>query len=295
MKKTKNVINSDKKYPYWFLIPGILIFGVFYIYPVFSGIFYSFTYWDFRTFRFAGLANYEYILGHDYYRIAFSNTIVFTVLSTVFGFIVALALALFLMKKLHLGSYFKTVSYLPVIINFIAVGITFTALLHPSDGIVNQILVSIGLEQFAFDWFFDTRFSLLTMALIQTWKNAGFFMLIFLAGLSAIDISYYEAATIDGANSFQKFSRITMPLLLPQINNVTVLLLVRGFKVFDIVMATTGGGPGNQTSSLSQYAYDALASGRAGESSAAMVLLAILCGVVGIGLANFLRKREVEL
>ena len=239
-------MNKNKRYPALFMAPGVLIYGVFFILPVLIGVWYSFTNWNFTRADYVGLMNYKNIISDPSIKRALLNTIIFTVVTTVGKVGLGLALAVFLNRKLHLRNYLRGISFFPAIISTVAVGIVFTAILHPY-GLLNQFFRALGLDFLAKNWLTDTKLALLSVCGVEIWKWSGFNMVIILAGLQAVPPEYQEAATIDGANAWQRFWRVTFPLILPAFNNAFVNSLIGGLKVFDIIVATTNGVPGVTT------------------------------------------------
>ncbi len=276
-------------------MPGAVLYLVFFIVPVLVGIYYSFTNWDFKRADFIGLRNYVNILRDSNTKGALLNTIIFTVVTT-FGKVgLGLALAVFLNRPLKTQKYLRSVCYFPAIISTVAVGITFTAILHPTNGILNQFLRFIHLDALALNWLTDTRIALLSVCAIEIWKWSGFNMVIILAGLQAVSPEYLEAATMDGANGFQKFWKVTFPLILPAFNNAFVNSLIGGLKVFDIIVSTTNGGPGVATQVMNTVIYRSFAFNMQGEANAGNVLLSILVAIFAITSYTIIRKREVDL
>ena len=237
-------MNKNKRYPALFMAPGVLIYGVFFILPVLIGVWYSFTNWNFTRADFVGLMNYKNIISDPSIKRALLNTIIFTVVTTVGKVGLGLALAVFLNRKLHLRNYLRGISFFPAIISTVAVGIVFTAILHPY-GLLNQFFQNIGLidlynqiamqffralglDFMAKNWLTDTKLALLSVCGVEIWKWSGFNMVIILAGLQAVPPEYQEAATIDGANAWQRFWRVTFPLILPAFNNAFVNSLIGG-------------------------------------------------------------------
>ena len=148
-------MNKNKRYPALFMAPGVLIYGVFFILPVLIGVWYSFTNWNFTRADFVGLMNYKNIISDPSIKRALLNTIIFTVVTTVGKVGLGLALAVFLNRKLHLRNYLRGISFFPAIISTVAVGIVFTAILHPY-GLLNQFFRALGLDFMAKNWLTDT-------------------------------------------------------------------------------------------------------------------------------------------
>lgn len=284
-----------KRYSLWFLVPGVLLYLIFFIIPSIQSAFYSFTYWDIFTVRFAGLNNYIDILTDKNLSITIKNTLTFTVVTTVFKVGLGMVLALFLNQKLRTEKFLRTVYFSPCILNNIAVGIMFTALLHPSTGLVNNILRGLNLDFLAQNWLTDKNLAIYSVSAIEVWKWTGFTMVILLAGLQMIPTELYEVASVDGASSFQKFKSVTLPLMMPALTNAIIVNLMGGLKVFDIIYSTTQGGPGNATEVINSFVFKSFGQGRYGEACAGSVLLSIMVGIIVLFSYKILTRKEVEL
>ena len=238
--------------------------------------------------------NYKNIISDPSIKRALLNTIIFTVVTTVGKVGLGLALAVFLNRKLHLRNYLRGISFFPAIISTVAVGIVFTAILHPY-GLLNQFFRALGLDFMAKNWLTDTKLALLSVCGVEIWKWSGFNMVIILAGLQAVPPEYQEAATIDGANAWQRFWHVTFPLILPAFNNAFVNSLIGGLKVFDIIVATTNGGPGVTTQVMNTMIYRSFSFNMQGEANAGYVLLAVIAALFAVSSYSIIRKREVDL
>lgn len=292
---TKISTIKKKNYPLYFLIPGIAVFILFFIVPFFVALGYSFTNWNFRKADFVGLTNYIHILKDPSINIAFLNTFIFTIVTSVLKMILGLALAVFLNRKFRLTNYLRTVFYLPAVVNTIAVGIAFTALMHPTKGLINVFLNTIGLGALAQNWLTDPRLAIFSVCMIEVWKWTGYTMMILLAGMQSVSQDYYEAAEIDGATGWQKFRYVTFPLIRPSFNNCLILNIIGGLKVFDIVLATTGGGPGVSTQVINSVIYRSFSYNMQGEASAGTVILAVIVLVITLLTYRTISKKEVEI
>ena len=162
-------MNKNKRYPALFMAPGVLIYGVFFILPVLIGVWYSFTNWNFTRADFVGLMNYKNIISDPSIKRALLNTIIFTVVTTVGKVGLGLALAVFLNRKLHLRNYLRGISFFPAIISTVAVGIVFTAILHPY-GLLNQFFRALGLDFMAKNWLTYTK---LGFCLSAVWRSGS--------------------------------------------------------------------------------------------------------------------------
>lgn len=285
-------------YSYWLVLPCLLLYGAFFILPAAMGLGISFL--NIRSFNFAdatfaGLRNYINVLTDRGMNIAIKNSFVFAAVTTVFKVVFGMLLALFLNNKLRMTNFLRTVFFLPAVLSSVAVGLVFTAMLHPTRGIVNIALRAVGLDVLAQNWLTDPHLAIFSVAFIEVWKWTGFTMVILLAGLQSIPENYYEAAEIDGATPWQKFSRVTLPLILPAFTNALVVNLIGGLKAFDIVQAVTKGGPGTATEVFGTLVYKSFGSGRYGEGCAASIILCVIILAVVLPIYRFLTGREVEV
>jgi raffinose/stachyose/melibiose transport system permease protein len=233
-------------------------------------------------------------LTNEELKTALPNTLIFAVITTVFKLLFGLILALFLNKQLRSINYLRTVFFMPAVLNNVAVGLIFSAVLYPT-GILNHFLQMVGLDFLTLNWLADIKLAIYSVSFIEVWKWTGFTMIIFLAGLQTIPKDCYEAADIDGTNGFQKFRLITFPLLMPSFNNAFVICLIGGLRVFDIIYATTQGGPGNASMVLNTIVYRDFGMGYFGEATAANLMLGLIIIIIINVTYPFLRKREVEL
>lgn len=284
-----------KQYPVYFALPGIFLFLLFFIVPFLMGFRYSFTNWNFRRADFVGLENYVSILKNPNMSIAFKNTFLFTIVTTAGKMSIGMLLAVLLNRKLKTTNYLRTVFYMPAVVNSIAVGIVFTSLMHPSKGLINTALRAAGLTGFQPKWLTDTGIAMLSICFIEIWKWSGYTMMILLAGMQNISKDYYEAALMDGATKWQQFTKITVPLLMASINNVVVLSIIGGLKVFDIVVATTGGGPGYATEVFNTMIYNSYSYQKYGEATAGTTLLAVMILIITLCTYRTIAKNEVEV
>ena len=289
-------MNYNKKmYPIWILLALSLVYFIFYIIPILMGVFYSFTHWNIFSATYCGLYNYKSILTNTMLRLSIKNTFVFAILASFFKVFLGLILAIFLNRKIVAKNFLRTIYFSPAVINNVAVAMIFTAILNPSRGILNVFLRYLGLDFLAQNWLTDSQIALFSVIGIEVWKWSGFCMVIFIAGLQSISSEYYEAAYIDGANSWKRFRYITFPLIMPSFNNVVIINIISGLKVFDIIYVTTRGGPGRVTNVVNIMVFEAFGSGRYGEATAGNVLLSIMVGIVVAISYRILRKNEVEV
>lgn len=278
-------------------LPAILIYAVFLLIPVLGGLGLSFVKilgFNFDGARFAGLSNYLSVFQQENMLLSVKNSFIFAIVTTVCKVTFGLMLALALNKTIRLTKVLRTVFFFPAVINSVAVGIIFQSLMHPSRGLINVFLKSIGLDSLALNWLMDPKIAIFSVCIIEIWKWSGYTMVIFLSGLQAISGDYYESAQLDGATGWKKFRYITFPLLLPTFNNALIINIIGGLKVFDLVQTTTGGGPGFATEVFSTAIYKCFGSGRLGEGSAVGIILSIVISIIVIPTYRFIAGKEVE-
>ncbi|MDD3261561.1 MAG: sugar ABC transporter permease [Oscillospiraceae bacterium] len=258
-------MDRKKIYPWWFAVPAAAIFFLLCLLPGLLGIGYSFTDWNSFTekINFVGLQNYQKIFsGHSEYLSYISNTILFTVATTITKTILGLLMALLLTRPfIRLRNVHRMIIFSPQVMSFLVVGLVFQSMLHPTTGFVNNFLRSIGLGSLAQNWLTDLYFVWPSVIAVDTWKGMGYIMMVIIAGLTSIAPEYYEAASMDGANFWQQFQHVTLPLLRPVIVNVTVLNITYGLRVFDMIYALTNGGPGNATGVINTAVYKLFSTG----------------------------------
>ena len=291
-------MNLRNRYPLYFALPALVLYGVFFIVPSLSGIVYAFTDWSSYSdeVNFVGLKNFIKLFARDeHYLDYFSNTFIFTAVTIVLKTVVGLGLALLLNEGVRkFVNIYRVLIYVPVVLPFIVVGLIFRSILNPATGLLNTFLRAIGLDRIAMQWLVDPHIALYSVIAVDTWKGVGYIMVILLAGLQTIPRDYYEAAEIDGANAWSRFRYITVPLLMPAIVIVTVLNVLYGLRVFDIVYAMTNGGPGYATEVLQTGIFKAFSQGQYGLGTALNSILFIILIAAGYGVIRLLERQPAE-
>lgn len=242
--------------PVLFLLPALSIYTVFAIYPTYSVVEYSFTDWDGISpeRNFVGLENFQRLFSDKIFWEAFRNTFVWSGVIIVINVGLGLVIAAMLARVWKARLLIQTCIVLPVVISPMAVATIWRWMYQPT-GVINQMLEGIGLGVLATPWLGSPDAVLYALALAHSWSTIGLSVIIFLAGLQAVDEDLYEAARVDGANPLQSFRYVTLPALRPVTAVVFILTLTQSFKVFDIVWATTQGGPIRFSEILSTYMY----------------------------------------
>ncbi len=242
--------------PVLFLLPALTIYVVFAIYPTYSVVEYSFSDWDGISpeRNFVGLENYQKLFSDKIFWEAFRNTFVWSGVIIVINVGLGLIIAAMLARVWKARLLLQTCIVLPVVISPMAVATIWRWMYQPT-GVINQVLEQLGLGAFATPWLGSPDAVLFALAFAHSWSTIGLSVIIFLAGLQAVDEDLYEAARVDGANPVQSFRYVTLPALRPVTAVVFILTLTQSFKVFDIVWATTQGGPIRFSEILSTYMY----------------------------------------
>jgi len=258
-------MNKKKLYPWYFASGAAVLYFLLCFLPGMLGIAYSFTDWNNFTdeINFVGLANYKRIFeGNSEYLLYITNTLVFTVVTTIAKTLVGFVLALLLSRQfIKLKNFHRMIIFSPQVMSYLVVGLVFKSMLHPTTGFLNTFLKGIGLDFLAKNWLTDLKVVFPAVMAVDTWKGMGYIMVVVIAGLMSIAPEYYEAASIDGANFFQQLKSITIPLLKPVLVNVTVLNVTYGLRVFDMVYSLTNGGPGNATGVINTAVYKEFSKG----------------------------------
>lgn len=265
--------------PYLFLLPNILIFGLFVIIPAIQGLAMSFT--DSGIFtgsRFVGMDNFRALLHDEVFWITFKNTIVYSFLTVALLVIVSLLLALLLSKGDVKGEKgLRAAFYIPSLLSMIIVGIAWRFLLGDEMGIVNHVIRLAGGD--GIHWLTDSKFAMASVVFVSIWTYAGYYMLIFISGLQAIPSELYEAARVDGSSAWNSFKNITVPMLSPTTLVVSILATINAFKAYELITTMTKGGPGYATKFIVQQVYQvAFTEDKMGYASAMSIVLMLLIG-----------------
>ena len=268
-----NINKNDGLTALIFILPAVLGTLIFIVIPVIFSFSLSFVDWDLLSpMKFVGLSNFKDVLTDSTFVQVLINTFVFAIASSVFAVIIPLVLACILNTKIRGSNFYKTAYFLPFITPMIVIAIVWQWVFDPNIGLLNQVLHT------HIKWLYDVRFAMPALIAVSVWKLIGYNMIIFLSGLSTINQEVLEAAKIDGANSWQVFKNVTVPLLSPTIFFVIVITSISSFQVFDLIYVMTQGGPDNSTMvlvySIYKYAFEYFDVGKA--SAIAYILFAII-------------------
>ena len=288
-RRTRRKHNS---YPLWFHIPGSVLFIVLFAVPTFASFYFSLTRWTLFDTEFIGLENYKLFFTEPMMVTGFVNTFIYGVATSAAKVVLGLALGILLTAKIIARGYLRSVVFFPVLVSTIGVGITFKILLDPFDGVVNKTLSLAGIA--GPGWFTDPNLALWSIILVDIWKGVGIATLIFIAGLVAIPQEYYEAAKVDGATGWQNFRHITLPLVSPATATVVLLSLIGGLRSFELIWATTKGGPGFVSDVLGSVIYKNYQAGFYGLSTAGNVVLFVVVTAIIVPISIYFNRREVQ-
>lgn len=280
-------------YPYWFVLPAAVVFVALFLVPTIASLWFSLTRWDLLRAEFIGWDNYRQFFKEPFLVQGLVNTLIYAVVTSGVKSVLGLLLAVLLTSGIWFQGFLRSVVFFPVLVSTIGVGITFAALMHPTKGVINLGLGAIGIDGPA--WLSDPALALYSVAMIDIWKGVGLATLIYIAGLAAISPEYYEASRIDGATRFQQFWRVTVPLVRPATVTVVTLSLIGGLRSFDIIWATTRGGPGFASDVLASVIYKQYQAGFYGLATAGNVILFLLIAVIILPLTWWFNRREVDL
>lgn len=287
-------MNLKKVYPAYFLIFPLALYTLFFMVPSAVGLGMSFTNWNSAggELRFVGFEHFVAIFSNKRNLLVIFNTFVFAVATTVFKNVLGLGLALGLDRKFKTKNVLRTIYFFPVTLAPLIIGLVFKSIYDVDSGVLNQFLSFIGLPGLAQDWLGQVGTALGAVIFVEIWRLVGQNMVIYLAGLQSISQDYLEAADIDGAGRWQKFTRIVIPQLMPSITINMVLNVIAGLKVFDIVFVLTNGGPARATEMMNTVIFKEYSSGRYGFSTAMGMVMFLLTTVIAFSMLRAMSKEE---
>jgi multiple sugar transport system permease protein len=287
-------LSSKRVAPYVFLAPVFVFAMGFFLVPLLFAGAISFTDWDAVTRpKWVGLHNYAYLLGRDQFFVAsIWNTFTFAAGTVIVGVPAALVVAALISRSRH-EAFWRTVYWLPMVTNIVAVAYIWRYILNDTSGLANRTLDLFGLP--GPNWLTSPAMAMVSVILVASWMSVGQNVLVFLTGLNDIDESYYEAARLDGANPLQLFWHVTIPLLRPTILFVLITSLITALSSFVLIMILTEGGPARSTTVTGLYLYDmAFTDLRLGRASAAAYILFAIIFAVSMAQLRLLRRGGLE-
>ncbi|PIQ11328.1 MAG: sugar ABC transporter permease [Ignavibacteriales bacterium CG18_big_fil_WC_8_21_14_2_50_31_20] len=247
-------MKTRKITPYLLVAPYILHFVIFVAFPVIFSIVLTFHKWNIISpMKFSGLDNYIRLFNDTLFLKSIMNTFVFLIIHIPLQIFVALILAEILNQKIFMRGFFRAAFFMPVVVSGVVVTMLWQQMFAFDTGLLNRVLTTIGLDKVG--WLVDPDIAMSSIAVMATWKNVGLYVILFLVGLQTVPPHYYEAADLEGANRFQKFFYITLPMIKPTMFMVIILSTIGGFSLFIEPYIMTGGGPLNSTISAVLYIY----------------------------------------
>lgn len=292
MEKIKKFIDREGVSAWLYIAPALFFLTLFIFVPTFQLFLNSFYYMDgMGTKEFIGLENYRDILTDPDFWQTVKNSFIFIFVSVPLGMVVSLVLALLILKEIRGQGVFRTIFFAPVVTSLVAAGLMWVWILNYDFGIFNQFIQRLGFDKIP--WLVSSKYAMPSVILMTIWKDAGYNMILFLAGLNGISSVYYEASSIDGATKWQQFKHITWPMLMPTTVFIFIVRMIFSFRTFEQIYAMTKGGPVGSTRVFVYYIYETsfqffeLGKG----SAAAILLLIIVLSLVGIQ-AFISRKSE---
>ncbi len=278
-----------------FMLPALTLYGVFVIYPIIQSLRYSLYDWNGLEAldNFVGLENFRRAWSDQLFRDALSHNVIILMLSVILQVPFALGLALLLNSRIHGRAILRTLFFAPYVLSEVVTGVVWRQILRP-DGLLDQGLDAVGATGLTHEWLADPELVLYSLFFIISWKYFGFHMVIILAGLQQLPRELHEAASIDGASSWQSFRYITLPLLGPTLRVSIFLSIIGALQLFDLVWVTTKGGPIGASSTMATFLYDQFRKGLFGYASAISIVIFGLSLVVALFYQRVALRRDLE-
>ncbi len=279
-------------YTYWFfLIPGV-IYAALFLTPTFASFYFSLTRWSLFNSEFIGFENFVQFFREPNLVQGLINTGIYAFVTSGLKVVLGMGLGVLLTSQIVARGWLRSVVFFPVLVSTIGVGITFSVLMHPTTGLINQALAVVGIQ--GPYWLTDPAWALLSVALVDVWKGVGLATVIYIAGIVSIPGEYFEAARVDGAGSWKVFTQIILPLARPATVTVIILSLIGGLRSFDLIWSMTRGGPGFTSDVIASVIYKQYQAGFYGLSTAGNVILFLLVTAIILPLSWFLNRKTVD-
>lgn len=279
-----------------FLAPALILYGTFVIYPYLQAMYVAFTRWKGlrRAPEFIGLKNFQNLLKDNNFWNALGNNGLYLVVLPIVTLGFALFLAFMITQKVRFSSFYRVTFFFPQVMSVVAIGILWSFIYHPKLGILNSLLKSIGFSNPPV-WLGDPRTAIWAIIAVTVWQGAGFFMVLFMAGMQGIPPSYYEAAALDGATRIVMFFKITLPLLWETIRSALVFITIGALDMFGITFTMTQGGPDRATDVLATLLYtEAFTNSKFGYATAIAMVLFLIVLILSFVLMYLTRRETIE-
>ena len=280
-------------YPTWFYIPSGVLYVVLFAVPTFASFYFALTRWTLFDSTFIGLDNFVTFFTEPSLSKSLVNTLIYAVLTSGAKVVLGMLLAVLLTSRIIGRGYLRNVVFFPFLVSVVGVGITFSVLMNPTEGLINQALGVIGIDGPA--WLTNPTLALYSVAIVDIWKGVGLAALIYIAGIVSIPQEYVVAARVDGAGGVKAFWYVTVPLLWPATSTVIILSLIGGLRTFDLFWTMTHGGPGFSSDVLASVVFKQYQAGFYGISTAGNVVLFVVVTAIVLPVSRFLSRKEAEL
>ncbi|WHY85677.1 sugar ABC transporter permease [Neobacillus novalis] len=290
-----NKLMSDKKTIFLLVAPGFLILVSMIIFPIGMSIYYGFTDWGgIGDYNFIGFENFKNILFSDeIFRTSLINALLLTVATILIQHPIAIFLSILITHCGRWEKVLRTILFIPAIISVVVTAKLWASIYNPQYGLLNNILDSIGLSSLKQDWLGNPDLAIWSVIIVTIWQGFGYAFLLYYAGLKGVPDELYEAAKIDGANPFQLYTKVVIPLLAPMMRVAIIIAVISCLKQMEVVYLMTNGGPGNSTQFLGNYLYQtAFSYAKYGYGNAISVLFVIVVLIITVVL-NKVLKRDV--
>lgn len=291
MNKAKNNLKA-----YMYLFPAMLVIVTFVIYPMIRSVYMSF-FEDYNIFKHTGsgfsLKNYASVLNDSTFTLSVVNTFKYTIVVVPVSIAISLVIAALLSRKVKGWQLFQNIFFVPYVTNLMAIGLAFRVIFHSEYGVLNYLLGQIGIAPVS--WLGDASYSLVSLIIFGIWGALAFKIVVFLAGISNIDKSYFEAAQVDGANPIQMFWFVTIPQLMPVITYISIVSVIGSLKTYIEVIGLFGnGGPANSASTIVYYVYDVFYNANKYPKAAAAAVLLFIMILIMTFVQNKVINRKKE-
>lgn len=280
-----------RSYPAWFALPLGAIFIVLYLLPTATSFYYAMMRWSLFGTDYVGFDNYTMFFEDPFLVGGLKNTLIYATITSAAKVGIGLLIGVLLTSSVKFRGFLRNIVFFPVLVSTVGVGLTFQTLMKPDIGLIDQALKFFGIQDAQL--LGNPATALYAVATVDIWKGVGLATVIYIAGMAAIPTEYYEAAKVDGANSWHSFRWVTLPLLRPATNTVIILSLIGGLRTFDLIWSMTGGGPGFASDVIASLIYKNYQSGFYGLSTAGNVIMFIAIALIIFPLQRYLTKREV--
>jgi ABC-type sugar transport system permease subunit len=282
--------------PYLFLAVPVLIYMVWVIGPMLYSFYLSFTSWDgFSPPRFVGLKNFIRLFNDRVFYISLSNNLEWIILFMTVPIVLGLALAMVLNGNIPGEKFFKSSFFMPMVLSLVVCGLVWSWLYNPAFGLINSVLRAIGLDGLARGWLSNPKVVMEAVIVVAIWRQVGYVMILYLAGLQSVDPDLIAASKVDGAIAIQRFFHVILPQLAPITVIVIVISIVDSLRAFDLVSVMTRGGPFNSSSVLANYMYiQAFNNYRMGYGAAISVILFLISLVFILFYLTRIAKEETN-